>query len=125
VDDRDLYAVEAAQLGLLGRAFVQQQMPKIEVRLPRRLAEYAIASWERIPENGDAATMSADALHAILANETVAERLDRSRAATLSLIRVNILEDGRWDGDDVVVPLDPVLIGNAVEASDDLPAEET
>jgi hypothetical protein len=43
------------------------------------------------------------------------------RAAALSLIGLSITERGRWEGEEVLVALDPVLIGNAVDAADDLP----
>jgi hypothetical protein len=35
---------------------------------------------------------------------------------TLALIGLSITERGRWEGHEVVVELDPVFIGNAVDA---------
>ncbi|MFI4992102.1 MAG: hypothetical protein ACHQCH_00605 [Solirubrobacterales bacterium] len=82
----------------------------MEVRLPRRLAERAVAAWERDDGEGP------------LDPETYEQAAQRHRAATLSLIGLNIAEHGRWEGDEVVVELDPVFIGNAVDATDDLPS---
>ncbi len=47
--------------------------------------------------------------------------MTRHRAAALSLIGLSITESGRPDGDEVIVALDPVFIGNAVDSADDLP----
>ena len=113
VDERRcqrLYREEAAVLGKIGQVFLGAEMPQIEVRLPRDVAEAAVAAWER---NDD------ESVGPI--NETFEQRVVRSRAASLSLIGLAISERGRWTDDEVVVALDPVFIGNAVEAADDLP----
>jgi hypothetical protein len=82
----------------------------VEVRLPRRLAEQAVAAWERDDGEGP------------LDPETHEQAAQRHRAATLSLIGLTITECGRWRDDEVLVELDPVFIGLAVDAADDLPS---
>lgn len=109
-DPYDAYEAEAETLGRIGRLFVEADLPRIEVRLPRDLAEAAVAAWER---EEDESPLPAD--------ESCDERLIRYRAAALSLIGLSISDGGRWAGDEVVVALDPVFIGNAVDASDELP----
>jgi hypothetical protein len=79
------------------------------VRLPRALAEKAVAAWKREGDEGP------------LDPETFEQRILRYRAGTLGLIWLSISELGRWDGDEVVVELSPDLIGMALDAADDLP----
>ncbi len=105
-----MYREEAAVLGKIGQQLLGAEMPQIEVRLPRDVAEAAVAAWER-DDDESAGPIS----------ETFEQRVVRSRAASLSLIGLAISERGRWTDDDVVVALDPVFIGKAVEAADDLP----
>jgi len=54
--------------------------------------------------------------------ETFEQRVQRHRAATLALIGLSIVNDGRWEGDVMVVELSPTFVGVAVDASDDLPS---
>ncbi len=84
-------------------------LPRVEVRLPRELAEKAVAAWEREGDEG------------LLAPETFEQRVHRHRAGTLGLIGLSICERGRWDGNEVIVELSPDLIGVAVDAADDVP----
>ena len=107
----ELYRKEAGVLGRVGHVFAAIEMPQIEVRLPRDVAEAAVAAWERDDDESAGPT-----------SETCEQRVVRSRAATLALIGLTITERGHWTDDEVVVALDPVFIGNAVEAADDLPA---
>jgi hypothetical protein len=106
------YREDALVLGELGWLLVHGELPKVEVRLPRALAEKAVAAWER---DDDAAPPDP---------EDFEQRAQRHRAATLALIGLSIVNGGRWDADDVVVELSPDLIGMAVSASDDLPSRE-
>lgn len=106
------YREEARTLGELGWVLASSELPRVEVRLPRALAEKAIAAWERDGDEGPPAP------------EDYEQRVQRHRAATLSLIGLSITNCGRWEGDAVVVKLSPDLIGNAVSASDDLPSQE-
>jgi hypothetical protein len=101
---------EARALGELGAVLVDQSLPQVEVRLPRRLAKQAVAAWERDDGEGP------------LDPETYEQAAQRQRAGTLALIGVSIAERGRWEGDEVVVELDLVFIGNAVDAADHLPS---
>lgn len=108
---QSLYRQEAETLGKIGKLLLRAEMPRIEVRLPHGLAEAAVAAWE-----------SEDDESAGSHEETCEQRLIRYRAAALSLIGLSITERGRWEGDEVIVALDPVFIGNAVDAADDLPS---
>ena len=51
--------------------------------------------------------------------ETFEQRLQRHRAATFSLIGLEITERGSWDGNEVIVDLKAGFIANEVDASDD------
>jgi hypothetical protein len=103
-----LYIEEAETLGKIGALLVRAEMPKIEVRLPRTLAEAAVAAWEREDDDG------ADS-----GEESCEQRVVRHRAAALALIGLSVTERGKWDEDGVTVALDPVFIATAVDASDD------
>jgi hypothetical protein len=97
---------EARGLGEIGRRLERLPLPDVEVRLPRVLAEAAARAWGR--EDLDDV------------NETPEQRRARHRAGTLALIGLAIKERGRWDGDEVVVPLNAGLVALAVDAADDL-----
>ena len=47
----------------------------------------------------------------------------RHRAGALALIGLSVEEHGRAEGGEMVVDLSPDLIGNALDAADDLPTE--
>jgi hypothetical protein len=96
-------------LGLVGHALDRVELPAVEVRLPRDLADAAAAAWDR------------DDLGEI--PETPEQRVTRHRAGSLALIGLAVKERGRLEGDEVVVPLNAGLIAMAVDASDDLPTE--
>jgi hypothetical protein len=106
------YREEAVTLGELGWVLACSKLPPVEVRLPRLLAEKAVAAWKREGEEGPPAP------------EDYEQRVQRHRAATLSLIGLSITNHGRWESDGVVVELSPDLIGNAVTASDDLSSRQ-
>ena len=97
---------DAATLGEVGRALCDQSIPRTDVWLPTRLAEQAVVAWERSDDEGP------------MPPETLEQRLQRGRAATLGLIGLAITNHGRWQDDGVVVPLNPALIGQAVDAAD-------
>jgi hypothetical protein len=94
---------EAAALGELGAVFRTAELPGIEVRVPRALAERAVRAWER-DDVGE------------LGVETVAQREIRHRAGMLALIGLTISQQGRPDGEDVVVTLPVEFIGAALAA---------
>jgi hypothetical protein len=95
---------EARVLHEVGAVILDQSLPQVEVRLPRRLAEQAVEAWERDDGEGP------------LDPETHEQASQRQCAGTLALIGLSITERGRWEGHEVVVELDPVFIGNAVDA---------
>lgn len=80
-----IYREEARILGKIGAVLVRADMPEIEVRLPRGLVEAAVSAWERV---GDESAGPID--------ETCEQRLERHRAAALSLVGLSITERGRW-----------------------------
>ncbi len=102
------YEVWAADAGVLHELAQQlpPQTPKIQVRLPRQLADRAVAAWQRDedPDN--------------LAQETDEQRSIRDDAGTLALIGRSIEETGIEDGDDVLFWLDAWILGVALEAAD-------
>jgi hypothetical protein len=89
-------------------ACLAQQSREIEVRLPRALADSAVAAWRR-DDVGDVDGVE----------ESCEQRVVRHRAAALALIGLAIEERGRADGDHVVVNLDAWFIGDALNAADD------
>ncbi len=95
-------------LGELGWLLIHSDIPDVEVRLPRSLAELAVAAWQRDSEGP-------------VDPESHEQRAQRHQAGVLALIGLSIESGGRWEGDEVVVGLSPDLIGNAIDASDDLP----
>jgi hypothetical protein len=109
--DQRQFREDARVLGHIGWRLVHSDMPDVEVRLPRALAESAVAAWERDHEG------PADP-------ESHEQRAQRHHAGTLGLIGLSIENGGRWEADEVVVGLSPNPIGNAVNAADDLPSEE-
>ncbi|GAA1846390.1 hypothetical protein [Brevibacterium marinum] len=100
---------EAKTLGELGAALREQQIPRIPVRIPRTLAETAVAAWQR--DAGEGGTLD---------EETFEERIARQRAGTLALIGIAVEERGQRDSDCVVVDLHPEQIGVAMDAADEL-----
>jgi hypothetical protein len=106
--ERQAYRRDAQVLGEIGKYFAQAALPKLEIRLSRHLAEQAVAAWER--EDNESP----------VGGETCEQRVERQRAGTLALIGLSITDRGRWEGDDVVVELDPVFVGLAIDAADDL-----
>ena len=107
-DDQLQWRQDARVLGEIGAVLARAEIPRFEVRLPRPLAEKALAAWQRDSNEGP------------LDPETFEQRMQRSRAAALTLIGLSIERDGRWDDDHVTIELSAVLIGDAITASDDL-----
>src|SRR5579859_2012518 len=113
VEESDIqrtYESDAKVLGELGRVLASLPLAQIQVRLPKALAEQAVTAWNREENSGP------------LGPETCEQRLQRHRAGTLGLIGLTIAERGKWTSAEVVVHLDPVFIGLAVDAADDLPS---
>lgn len=80
------------------------QVSRITVRLPRSVAESAIAAWDR-EELGK------------IGEESREEYELRADAADLALIGLAITSRGVWETDDVVVDLDVVQIAAALRAA--------
>lgn len=111
---RERYRRDSDALVRMGVELAKQadDMPRIRVRVPRALAEDAVASWDWEEPDGYESHRP----------ETCEQRVERDRSAMLAMIGMTIQEHGQWDGDFVVVDLHPWHLGVALEASDD--AEE-
>ncbi|MFE0459470.1 hypothetical protein ACFW1A_09445 [Kitasatospora sp. NPDC058965] len=97
------YRADSAVLAAIGE-YVDAQVGRVGVRLPRAVAEAAVAAWDRDELGGGAP-------------ETHEEYLLRDRAAELALIGLEISERGRWEGEELVVDLDVASAGAALRAS--------
>jgi hypothetical protein len=105
VTDEQSYREDAATLAEIGDALFAARLPAVRVRLPKELADRAVAAWQR--DDGDA-----------VGDETPEQAANRHRAGTLALIGLTIEQCGELVGDVVVVDLDPVFVGLAVDAAD-------
>lgn len=85
-------------------AHLDPQIGKIKVRLPRSVAESAVAAWDR------------DELGTV-GEESRAEYELREDAAELAFIGLAISSSGVWDGEEVVVDLDVVHVAAALRAA--------
>jgi hypothetical protein len=99
------WVADAGTLHELAQEFLPQS-PKVQVRLPRDLADRAVTAWQRDEEPGN------------LPRETAEQRSIRDDAGTLALIGQSIEETGIEDGDAVVFKLDAWILGIALEAAD-------
>jgi len=100
------WAKDGPVLAEIGRALFSQPLD-VKVRIPRKLAERTVASWER-----------EDRGIGLPSPESPEQWRIRDRAASLSLIRLTIQRDDVEDGDDVVLPLHAWYVGNALDAAD-------
>lgn len=100
------YNQDAAVLAEVGQAIFGQRT-RVTVRLPRRLADKALAAWEW--DDGSQP----------LGVETPEEARTRARAGTLALVGLCVQESGRPDGDEVLVDLDAWYIGTAYDAAEE------
>lgn len=101
------YTRDAEVLGQIGQALFPQDT-KLTVRLPRKLADLAVAAWLR-PESGPSVAATA---------EPVERRVQRQRAAYLALTGLSVANTGRPEGDEVVCEVDAWYVGGALEAAD-------
>ena len=95
------WAADAGAFHQLAQQLLPQS-PMVRVRLPRSLADRAVAAWQRDEEPGK------------LAVETAEQRSVPDDAGTLALIGQSIEEDG----DDVLFKLDAWVLGVALVAAD-------
>ena len=102
------YRRDASVLAVLGSRFAAMKLPDVEVRMPRALADTAVAAWERDDEGAPDP-------------EDLEQRTQRHRAASLALIGLSIVNGGRSEDDEIIVGLHPGLIGDALTVADDLP----
>jgi len=86
------YREESKVLAAIG-AHVDAQVGRVTVRLPRAVAEAAVAAWERDDPDGD------------VGEETHEQYALRGSAGDLALIGLAISERGRREGEEVVVDL--------------------
>ncbi|MFI2333842.1 hypothetical protein ACH474_10640 [Nocardia rhamnosiphila] len=105
MDDQDQYARYAADRQVLRAigAHLGSEVGRVEVRIPRAMAESAMAAWNR-DESDD------------MGEESREQGALREDAAELALIGLAIDERGVWNGDDVVVDLDIARIAAALRA---------
>ncbi|MEV0903134.1 hypothetical protein [Actinoplanes sp. NPDC049802] len=97
------YRQDRAVLAAIGTR-LESQVSRVSVRLPRPLAESAIAAWEREETGG-------------VGVESREEYELRDDAAELAWIGLAISERGVWDGEEVVVDLDVVQVAAALRAA--------
>ncbi len=103
----DRYREDSRALAAIGR-FVDAQVGKVTVRLPRAVAQAAVDAWER----DDSAEVDE------VDEETPEQYVLRDHAAELALIGIAISERGRWEGEELVIDLDLASAGAAVRASE-------
>ncbi|MEU7904319.1 hypothetical protein [Actinoplanes sp. NPDC049118] len=105
MDDREQYLRyrhDRIALAAIG-ARLESQVSRVSVRLPRSLAESAVAAWNREELGG-------------IGEESREEYELRDDAAELALIGLAISERGVWDGEEAVVDLDVVQVAAALRA---------
>jgi hypothetical protein len=109
--EHERYAADAAVLGQIGRATFPQPT-RVRVRLPRALADLAVAAWARDED---------DEQNAAPREETPGQTTARHRAGTLALIGLSIERAGGGiaAGDDVLIDLEAWNIGSAFDAAED------
>jgi hypothetical protein len=105
-DDYGLWERDASILPAIGQ-LIAGQPTEIEIRLPREMAEQAIAIWKR------------DGSEGAIENESPAQWKIRHRAASVSLIGLSIESTGRAEGDEVVFTTDAWFVGHALDAADE------
>jgi hypothetical protein len=105
-DDYVRWSEDATLLAQIGGALFPQGL-RVSVRLPKDLAEQAVAAWQRDDSEG------------ALPHETPDQRLIRERAAALALIGLALENAGIEEGDDVVVELDAWQVGTALHAANE------
>lgn len=106
----DRYRADARALTAIG-ACLAPQLGRVTVRLPRELAEAAVAAWQRDEPAGPGSG----------GPESARRHALRDQAAELALIGLAISERGRREGTDVVVDLDIAAAGAAVRAAEQEP----
>lgn len=96
-------------LGRIGAVLFPQDTT-LSVRLPKELANLALAAWNRDDPGGSGPT----------GRETPDQRTARERAAYLALIGLCIENTAQPDGDEIICDLDTRYIGGALQAAEAL-----
>jgi len=106
----DRWENDGVDLALIGASLYEQDT-KVRVRLPRELADAALAAWHREDEDSED-------LHTH--DESQLEAQIRHRAGTLALIGAS-LENApiQISGNFVIADIDSWYIGEALQAADD------
>ena len=99
------YLREAETLAQVGAAIFPQPT-QVPVRLPRNLADLALAAWHR-DDDGPSDPKATE------------QRAARHQAGTLTLIGLCIEQTGQPDNDEVVCELDSWYIARALDAAED------
>jgi hypothetical protein len=124
VDVYERYAEDAVVLGRIGAVLFPQDTT-LSVRLPRDLADLALAAWNRDEPagTGPAGTGPSGAGPSgtgAARRETPDQRAARERAAYLALIGLCIENTAQPAGDDITCDLDAWYIGGALQAAEAL-----
>jgi hypothetical protein len=100
---------DATALAEIGAAFFAQST-RLTVRVPRELAEAALAAWTREDIESESDEQP----------ETHDQAITRARAGSFALIGAAIEKRGEpADDDHVTVDLDAWFVGHALDAADD------
>ncbi|WP_329493939.1 hypothetical protein [Kitasatospora herbaricolor] len=97
------YQEDSKVLAAIG-ARVEAQVGRATVRLPKALAEAAVAAWDRDELGGPG-------------EETHEQYALRDCAAELALIGLAISQRGRWENEELIIDLDVASAGAALRAS--------
>lgn len=100
------YGADSRTLGETGAIALTLEIPTVEIRLPRSLADKALAAWQRVDEE------------ALPADETPEQRRLRDDAATLALIGAAIEAESCQDGEFVIVRIAATVLSRAIDVAD-------
>ncbi|MDE0803967.1 MAG: hypothetical protein OSA99_11650 [Acidimicrobiales bacterium] len=107
-DELTRWREDESVLAAIG-AILFDQETAVEVRIPRALADAALAAWQREDHQDDFDP----------ASESCEDRIVRHHAGTLALIGAALEDRGRADRDEVIVRLDAWFVGDSLNAADD------
>ena len=102
------WASDSQVLAEIGRELYSQPT-RVTVRLSKTLADQARAAWER--DDDDPRRID---------DETPDAHASRHRAGALALVGLAVAEQGKEDGDGIVVELDAWVIGDSLTAADEV-----
>ena len=105
-EEFSLWERDAALLPEIGR-LISDQSTSLKIRLPRKLADQVVATWQRSEDQVE------------LPSENPDQSAIRHRAASVALIGQAIEETGVAEGEDVVFTVDAWFVGDALSAADE------